>query len=132
MSDQQRPNSFAILTAAGLDAEQRGKVYTEVLVPLVLELEAVEQARDAAEANALACTAAHAARIVELEAPVPMRLVCPGRNLDGTPCARLHIDAPPFDTKPHHTHACQHCGEVWRPAIVATVGVQFLPGFKNS
>ncbi len=28
-------------------------------------------------------------------------------------------------------HACQHCGLVWRPAIVATCGVQFLPGFKS-
>ena len=34
-------------------------------------------------------------------------------------------------TKPHHTHACQHCGHVWRPAIVNTVGVMFLQGFKN-
>jgi len=33
--------------------------------------------------------------------------------------------------KPHHTHACQHCGLVWRPAIAPTVGVQFLPGFKG-
>ncbi len=36
-----------------------------------------------------------------------------------------------FATKPHHTHACQSCGMVWRPAIGPTVGVQFLPGFKN-
>lgn len=63
--------------------------------------------------------------------PIPMRLICPGRNPDGTPCARLHIDEGEFATKPHHTHACQFCGEVWRPAIVPTVGVQFLPGFKN-
>ena len=33
--------------------------------------------------------------------------------------------------KSHHTHACQTCGMVWRPAIIATVGVQFLPGFKD-
>lgn len=32
----------------------------------------------------------------------------------------------------HHTHACQHCGMVWRPAVVPTVGVYFLPGFKNT
>jgi hypothetical protein len=36
-----------------------------------------------------------------------------------------------FATKPHHTHACQHCGMVWRPALVPTVGVEFLPGYKN-
>lgn len=73
-----------------------------------------------------------AANVIEQQAaPVPMRLVCPGLNPDGSPCARLHIDEGEFATKRHHTHACQHCGHVWRPAIVDTVGVQFLPGFKN-
>ena len=56
--------------------------------------------------------------------PIPMRLTCPG-------CGALHIDKGDFAAKPHHTHACQSCGMVWRPAVVATVGVQFLPGFKN-
>ena len=56
--------------------------------------------------------------------PVPMRLTCPA-------CTVLHIDEGEFATKPHHTHACQACGNVWRPAIVPTVGVRFLPGFKN-
>lgn len=56
--------------------------------------------------------------------PIPMRLRCPA-------CGELHIDVGEFATKPHHTHACQDCGEVWRPAVVCTVGVQFLPGFKN-
>lgn len=56
--------------------------------------------------------------------PIPMRLTCPE-------CKNLHIDVGEFATKPHHTHACQHCGNVWRPALVNTVGVQFLPGFKN-
>ena len=55
---------------------------------------------------------------------IPMRLNCPE-------CGELHIDAGEFEHRPHHTHACQHCGMVWRPAIVNTVGVQFLPGFKN-
>jgi len=59
-----------------------------------------------------------------LRAPIPMRLPCPQ-------CRALHIDEGDFATKPHHTHACQACGEVWRPAVVATVGVRFLPGFKN-
>ena len=44
----------------------------------------------------------------------------------------LHIDEGEFATKPHHTHACQACGHVWRPAIVPTTGVRFLPGFKTS
>jgi predicted RNA-binding Zn-ribbon protein involved in translation (DUF1610 family) len=56
--------------------------------------------------------------------PIPMRLRCPS-------CGEIHIDEGEFATKPHHTHACQHCGEVWRPALVTTVGVKFLPGFKN-
>ena len=55
---------------------------------------------------------------------IPMLLWCPI-------CRGRHIDRGEFATKPHHTHACQECGHVWRPAIVATVGVQFLPGFKN-
>lgn len=39
-------------------------------------------------------------------------------------------DAKHYATCPK-AHACQSCGTVWRPAIVAMVGVQFLPGFKN-
>lgn len=57
-------------------------------------------------------------------APIAMRLRCPS-------CNEIHVDEPPWDTKDHHTHACQNCGEVWRPAIENTRGVQFLPGFKN-
>lgn len=56
--------------------------------------------------------------------PIPMRLLCPT-------CHQLHIDEGEFTTKPHYTHTCQHCGETWRPAIVPTVGVRFLPGFQN-
>ena len=56
--------------------------------------------------------------------PIPMRLPCPS-------CGELHIDVGEFATKPHHTHACQECGHVWRPAVIPTTGVRFLPGFKN-
>ena len=56
--------------------------------------------------------------------PIAMLLWCPS-------CGERHIDRGVFEKKPHHTHACQRCGMVWRPAIVATVGVRFLPGFKN-
>jgi hypothetical protein len=56
--------------------------------------------------------------------PIPMLLHCPI-------CAFKHVDEGEFAEKPHTTHACQHCGHVWRPAIQPTVGVQFLPGFKN-
>jgi hypothetical protein len=58
------------------------------------------------------------------EAPIPMVLHCPE-------CRGRHVDKGPFATKPHHTHSCQSCGFTWRPAVIATVGVQFLPGFKD-
>lgn len=61
---------------------------------------------------------------VQSGAPIPMLLTCPV-------CGERHLDEGEFAHKPHHTHACQHCGMCWRPAIVPTVGVQFLPGFKN-
>lgn len=57
---------------------------------------------------------------------IPMILICPNPR-----CLERHIDDGVWATKEHHTHACQHCGFVWRPAVVATVGVRFLPGFKN-
>lgn len=56
--------------------------------------------------------------------PIPMFLTCPM-------CGARHIDKKEFKTRPHHTHSCQKCGLTWRPAIVPTVGVKFLPGFKN-
>jgi len=58
-------------------------------------------------------------------APIPMRITCPD-------CGQLHIDEGEFATRSHHTHACQHCGLVFRPAVVPTVGVRFLPGFRNA
>ena len=66
----------------------------------------------------------HLRGLREIPTVFPMRLICPR-------CAELHIDTGEFATKPHHTHACQNCGEVWRPAVFNTVGVRFLPGFKN-
>lgn len=60
----------------------------------------------------------------EAEAPIPMILTCPS-------CNTRHVDRGRFAVSPHHTHACQGCGMCWRPAIVATVGVSFLPGFKD-
>lgn len=59
-----------------------------------------------------------------VDTPIPMLLWCPS-------CHARHVDKGEFATKPHHTHACQKCGLPWRPAIVPTVGVQFLPGFKD-
>lgn len=56
--------------------------------------------------------------------PIHMLLWCPE-------CGERHVDVGEFANKVHHTHACQTCGHVWRPAILPTVGVRFLPGFKN-
>lgn len=56
--------------------------------------------------------------------PIPMILHCPE-------CRARHVDEGAFATKAHHTHSCQSCGFTWRPAVIPTVGVQFLPGFKN-
>jgi rubredoxin len=62
--------------------------------------------------------------MTEVPVSIPMLLHCPM-------CGIRHIDVGEFALRVHHTHACQECGHVWRPAVVATVGVQFLPGFKN-
>ena len=56
-------------------------------------------------------------------ASVPMILFCPNGH--------RHLDLGLFEQKPHHTHACQECGIVWRPAKLNTHGVQFLPGYRN-
>ena len=58
------------------------------------------------------------------ETPIEMLLWCPQ-------CGERHIDVGEFAKKKHHTHACQHCGMVWRPCVSPTFGVQFLPGFKD-
>lgn len=55
---------------------------------------------------------------------VPMILHCPM-------CHERHYDEGEFAHKAHHTHACQGCGHVWRPAKVNTHGMRFLPGYKN-
>jgi len=49
--------------------------------------------------------------------PIPLLLKCPE-------CGARPVDI-------HTSHSCQFCGWTWRPAVVATVGVQFLPGFKD-
>lgn len=59
------------------------------------------------------------------EKPIPVILNCPE-------CGQRHIDEGEFMVRVHATHACQHCGHVWRPAVEPTVGVRFLPGFKNA
>lgn len=66
------------------------------------------------------------ARISDLEKPVALWLSCPQ-------CSTRHVDVGEYATKPHVAHTCQNkaCGLTWRPAVVATVGVQFLPGSED-
>jgi hypothetical protein len=86
-------------------------------------MEFLEQIRrDSSSTSQIGIAVANA--IHEVSKPIPIRLFCPT-------CGQLHIDTGKFATKPHHTHACQYCGNVWRPAVVHTVGVEFLPGFKD-
>jgi hypothetical protein len=65
-----------------------------------------------------------ARELAENPPPVAMLLWCPQ-------CGERHYDVGEFAERPHHTHACQECGMTWRPAVVPTVGVYFLPGFQN-
>jgi len=68
------------------------------------------------------------------DAPIPMILNCPK-------CGLQHIDAPeweddPHDIEhgqmrtwtnpPHRSHLCHGCGNIWRPADVATNGVKAI------
>lgn len=58
--------------------------------------------------------------------PIPLIITCPAPT-----CGARHIDEGEWAIRVHHTHSCQKCGMTWRPAVVPTVGVRFLPGFKN-
>lgn len=51
--------------------------------------------------------------------PIPMVLHCPA-------CGAQHIDQATEDwpNPPHRSHLCGSCGCIWRPADVATVGVE--------
>lgn len=52
---------------------------------------------------------------------IPMILYCPA-------CGAQHIDRPQpekgWTNPPHRSHECQACGCIWRPADVATTGVE--------
>lgn len=50
---------------------------------------------------------------------LPIRICC-------EKCNELHVDEGEWVLKPHHTHECQKCGHVWRPAKFNTTGVRFL------
>lgn len=85
---------------------------------------------------AIDTNAARIAELAMLKAPIPMVIHCPCAvdNADGTQrvCGARHVDKGRFVTHPHHTHSCQTCGQTWRHALVSTVGVEFLPGFKDA
>ena len=71
------------------------------------------------------CEALEAARATAEQsdtAPIEMVLYCPN-------CGTQHIDAPDdrtpdWSNPPHRSHLCHECGAIWRPADVATVGVE--------
>ncbi len=69
--------------------------------------------------------------------PQPMKQViyCPlsAKCECGRPrmCGARHVDKGAFATKPHHTHSCQSCGGSFRLQKEATVGVDFIPEFKD-
>lgn len=56
-------------------------------------------------------------------APIPMVLHCPR-------CRMQHVDLPQpekgWTNPPHRSHECQGCGWIWRPADVATTGVDAI------
>ena len=116
----ERPTRFAF-EAVWKRAENSERLATEI-----------ERLKGLLQAARLDATNAQERSRAETSAPIPLVLYCPG-------CHTLHVDEGDFAPgpngepakKPHHTHACQNCPLVWRPAIVNTVGVRFLPGFKN-
>lgn len=64
----------------------------------------------------------------KVEVPIPMVLTCPV-------CRFQHIDKPEPDrgwtNPPHKSHLCHGCGIIWRPADVATVGVEAVSRGKD-
>ena len=58
--------------------------------------------------------------------PIPMLLWCPN-------CHHQHIDRGIWATteKAHRKHLCEKCNHLWKPALVATVGVEVLPESRS-
>lgn len=56
------------------------------------------------------------------EQAVRMVLFCPA-------CRGQHIDRGEWATpqRLHRTHLCEHCGHLWRPHDMATIGVESVP-----
>lgn len=108
-----------------------------------------EQVRDGIEVTRVTTYAMNLARAILDEfpirqptaAPLPMLLFCPrcgtqhidrpevepGRLISGGPFAgRAVAPRVTWNNPPHRSHLCHACGIVWRPADVATVGVQSI------
>lgn len=95
-----------------------------VVLAMITRLESAEAA--------LASNKAVAVAVVE---PIPMLLFCPQ-------CGTQHVDAPEaeqilgddegldvrfsWENPPHRSHLCHACGCIWRPAEVATTGVETI------
>lgn len=54
-----------------------------------------------------------------MDLPIAMILPCPA-------CGRLHVDQGEWATRLHTTHLCEHCGLLWKPCLLPTVGVDAL------
>lgn len=127
LSTERRPRPPA--TARELHGTTKHRAFAESICDLMYEQLSVcdvnvygtsERLDRCIVANMLAD---HLGKLAAGAAPVPMIMHCPA-------CHQRHVDVA-FADHPHHTHACQHCGFSWRPAVANTVGVQFLPGFKD-
>lgn len=104
-------------TASMMKAVLARKAYLDARSPVVggLFAEAADEMAEAIKALALEDSS---------RPPIPLILFCPI-------CDARHIDEGSFASEPHKSHACQGCGFTWAPSNVPTVGVRFLPGYKN-
>ena len=39
-------------------------------------------------------------------------------------CDKRHVDRGEWETRPHRTHRCEHCGREWTPFAFATRGIE--------
>jgi hypothetical protein len=94
--------------------------------PACTSCEEVEELADAdhAEIERLRAELAAMSVLGPTPSPIPMRIICPA-------CGELHVDEGTFATTPHRNHSCQACGLTWQPCTLPTVGVRFLPGYRN-
>ena len=51
--------------------------------------------------------------------PIKLLLICPV-------CGRQHVDYGVWAARIHTSHLCEHCGIIWKPCLMPTVGVMAL------